>query len=61
MGNLNQLIRLDLWDNELTGPIPPELGNLTKIFLLPLDVENMSGDIPAGWDSLESLRVVKIS
>ena len=30
MGNLANLTRLDLYGNQLTGEIPPELGNLAN-------------------------------
>jgi hypothetical protein len=34
LGNLTNLILLNLGGNQLTGPIPPELGDLTNLFHL---------------------------
>ena len=42
-------------ENELTGNIPKELGNLKKLGWLSLRYNNLSGNIPKELGSLESL------
>jgi Leucine-rich repeat (LRR) protein len=37
---------LDLYDNQLTGVIPPEIGNLTNLTQLILKNNQLSGIIP---------------
>ena len=38
--------RLSLHQNRLTGPIPPEIGNLTKMIFLRLNNNQLTGEIP---------------
>jgi hypothetical protein len=38
--------RIDLHDNELTGSIPPELGNLSQLLWLRLHGNQLTGDVP---------------
>ena len=50
-----------LRDNQLSGPIPLELGNLDNLELLFLDSNQLSGSIPlelGNLDNLQSLRSV---
>ena len=47
---------LDLWRNELSGPIPPELGNLSDLGLLSLGGTEISGPIPPELGNLSNLR-----
>ncbi len=45
---------LSLWDNKLTGPIPPELGNLTSLSYLGVSGnEGLSGALPTTLTALE--------
>ena len=37
---------LNLWGNELTGEIPPEIGNLTNLTHLNLSSNQLTGEIP---------------
>ena len=43
------LEELDLFANNLTGPIPPELGNLTMLEFVSLIGNDLSGCIPAAF------------
>ncbi|MBC6478802.1 MAG: leucine-rich repeat domain-containing protein [Hormoscilla sp. GM7CHS1pb] len=56
MGNLTSLQNLYLWDNELTGSIPPELGNLTNLRNLWLQDNHLTGDIPASVEALSAIK-----
>ena len=38
---------LTLWDNDLKGPIAPELGNLTALEFLGLGDNELTGEVPA--------------
>ena len=46
---------LSLGGNELTGSIPPELGNLTNLIELILRENQLSGNIPSEIGSLTNL------
>ena len=52
--------RLDLADNDLTGPIPPVLGSLSGLVRLSLDENNLRGPIPATLGGLAWLTMLKI-
>ena len=53
-----RVTRLDLKDNQLTGKIPPELGNLVSLELLELGVNQLSGKIPPELGNLANLTVL---
>ena len=66
-----RVIRLNLagrWDNEqavyilhgLTGPIPPELGNLAKLGTLLLGANNLTGSIPPELGGLANLASLNL-
>ena len=49
LGNLINLTRLELHGNELTGQIPPVLGNLSALRYLRLAGDNQfTGCVPVG-------------
>ena len=50
-----RVIELDVYRNGLTGPIPPELGNLTLLRVLYLPGNELSGSIPPELGNLTLL------
>ena len=52
-----------LWlhGNRLTGEIPPELGDLTRLRYLGLDHNQLSGQIPAELGDLYRLVFIRLS
>ena len=52
---------LDLWGNQLTGNIPPALGQLTALTLLSLNTNRLSGTIPAEVGNLTQLNTLDLS
>ena len=54
-GCLNELI---LEDNGLTGPIPPELSNLTYLNWLSLRINEISREIPPELGNLANLEAL---
>ena len=51
-----RVIRLSLWNNNLTGEIPSELGSLANLRWLYLDNNELTGPIPAELGNLTSLE-----
>ena len=51
---------LDLGYNQLTGPIPPEIGNLTNLRYLYLDDNELTGSIPSEIGNLTNLTNLTI-
>ena len=61
IGNLANLERLSLTQNDLTGEIPSEIGNLTNLVELYLGENHLSGEIPPEIGSLENLSSLVLS
>ena len=51
---------LSLWGNELTGPVPAELGNLVNLEWLSLSGNDLTGPIPAELGSLVNLESLEL-
>ena len=47
-----------LRNNQLSGEIPPELGNLTSLILLSLSRNQLTGEIPSELSNLEDLEAL---
>ena len=56
----DQVDELSLSDNNLTGPIPPELGNLTNLTWLGLGNNSLTGPIPAELGNLTNLTWLEL-
>ena len=56
-----RVTRLDLSNNNLTGPIPLELGNLANLTTLSLSRNSLIGSIPSGLGSLSRLTLLDLS
>ncbi|KAL9333411.1 hypothetical protein Peur_073550 [Populus x canadensis] len=61
LGNLTQLIALDLSFNNLSGRIPSSLANLVNLNLLDLSSNNFKGQIPDFLGSLTQLQRLFLS
>ena len=57
IGNLDKLVDLWLYVNELRGPLPAELGNLADLETLMLANNNLSGQIPLALNNLTLSRL----
>ena len=59
--NSGRVIELVLWFNNLSGTIPPELGDLTALTALRLNGNNLSGSIPPELGNLTALTALNLS
>ncbi|KAH0919314.1 hypothetical protein HID58_026974 [Brassica napus] len=60
-GILNYLYGLDLSENELTGEIPSELGDLLRLRALNLSHNYLSGVVPATFSGIRNLESLDLS
>ncbi len=61
LGNLVNLVELNLDGNPFTGPIPPELGNLSNLEELSLHFNHLSGSLPPELGNMKSLQTLAIN
>jgi len=64
IGDLVNLIELNLQKNQLRGEIPPEMGNLTNLTSLYLNDNKLRGKVPSDIETLTSLtkgRKIKVN
>lgn len=52
---------LGLSDKDLTGPIPPEVGNLAALEVLDLNGNNLTGPIPREISNLTALQKLRLA
>ncbi len=55
-----RVVRLELHANQLSGEIPPELGNLLNLESLHLDYNQLSGEIPPELGNLSNLKELRL-
>ena len=55
-GDNGRVTGLDLYENQLSGEIPPELGNLSNLGSLELHYNDLSGEIPPELENLANLE-----
>ncbi|KAG0588100.1 hypothetical protein KC19_2G215800 [Ceratodon purpureus] len=58
LASLKNLQTLDLYDNNLQGPIPSSLGGMTSLVELYLGSNQLTGPIPSQLASLKSLQLL---
>lgn len=58
---LNELQMLDLRSSSLVGPIPPSLGNMTRLSFLHLSGNSLTGVIPSSLGQFSLLSVLDLS
>lgn len=62
LANLTELTEFNLGYNPFRpGPLPPEIGNLTKLEVLWLPVANLAGEIPDSIGNLANLKNLDLS
>ena len=57
-GRAGRVVALQLHDNQLSGPIPPELGNLAKLEVLSLGDNQLSGPVPPELGNFTNLETL---
>ncbi|MDE2763494.1 MAG: Ig-like domain-containing protein [Gemmatimonadota bacterium] len=55
-----RVVRIELVRNNLKGPLPPELGNLTDLQLLRILSNDLTGPIPRELEKLSNLRELEL-
>ncbi|XAR62034.1 Non-specific serine/threonine protein kinase [Bertholletia excelsa] len=61
IGNLTELINLEIADNFLIGKIPPGISKLKKLWQLELYYNDLTGELPAGFGNLTNLELFDAS
>ena len=61
LAGFESLVELNLSNNSLEGPIPPEIGSLAGLTALSLDGNWLWGPIPAGLGNLTNLKILSLS
>ena len=60
MGNLRRLRHLNLFENDIGGEIPPELGRLENLVSLHLSYNDLEGVIPRELGDLANLEILTL-
>ena len=59
-GRSGAVDHVNLWDNGMSGSIPPELGALTQLLVLELIDNDLKGPIPSELEHLANLNFMKL-
>ena len=59
--SIDNTTELSLWNNQLTGSIPPEIGNLTNLNYLSLSFNQLTDSIPPKIGNLTNLTYLDLS
>nr|XP_051209121.1 receptor-like protein EIX2 isoform X2 [Lolium perenne] len=57
----NELQKLDLSENSLTGSLPDWIGRFSNLKMLYLDLNKLAGEIPVGIRELRNLTILSLS
>ncbi|KAI8013066.1 MDIS1-interacting receptor like kinase 2 [Camellia lanceoleosa] len=60
LGNLTQLVQLDISNTNISGPIPSSIGQLTNLTTLDLSLNHFNGSIPPEIGKLKNLVEMNI-
>jgi hypothetical protein len=60
LGNLTNLLRLDIFYNSITGDVPKELENLSNLEWLIISCTNLAGSIPKEIGNLTKLQYLNL-
>lgn len=60
LGNLDELVKLNMQNNQLMGPIPPEIGNLAGLKELWLGNNRLTGPVPETLADLSDLELIRL-
>ena len=61
LNRLSKLTALQLWSNDLTGPLPAEWSHLSNLEVLSLAHNNLTGSLPAEWSQLHKLKRLSLT
>ncbi|KAK3424555.1 hypothetical protein EUGRSUZ_F01338, partial [Eucalyptus grandis] len=56
-----KLVNISVLGNRLTGPIPKELGNISTLFKLVVEINQLSGHLPPELGNLSQLHILHLS
>uniref|UniRef100_A0A7N0ZTC6 Leucine-rich repeat-containing N-terminal plant-type domain-containing protein n=1 Tax=Kalanchoe fedtschenkoi TaxID=63787 RepID=A0A7N0ZTC6_KALFE len=59
--NANRVIRIELYENNIQGSIPSELGDLKNLLSLDLNNNNISGIISPSLRNLKQLVILRLN
>ncbi|KAK4492893.1 hypothetical protein RD792_000218 [Penstemon davidsonii] len=60
VGNLSNLIQLELGDNKIQGKIPQEIGCLSSLTILSLELNKLNGEMPQSIFNLSRLEILSL-
>ncbi|KAJ0789987.1 putative protein kinase RLK-Pelle-LRR-XII-1 family [Helianthus annuus] len=58
---LPRLAQIELWNNQLTGPLPPSFSNCSRLRILEMSKNKFSGKLTIDFSKLRDIMVISIS